>query len=159
PDEEDEILAVIGAAAKACAEEVGLTVTTPPRKNGALRVQLSAAAESAELAIAVTNRGYQRGSFAGAIEALRKSAGTATPVAVRTLKFPHGEACDQAIAQLLKAGGRRVYVDASALRVLVAFQRFQPAFAPDRVAAWRQRDRPVSTLPAMVEIFDLERLR
>ncbi|HEX8111740.1 MAG TPA: hypothetical protein VF516_28610, partial [Kofleriaceae bacterium] len=159
PDEEDEILAVIGAAARVCADEVGLTLTAPPRRNGALRVQLSAAAESADLAIAVTNRGYQRGSFAGQIEALRKTADKATPVAVRTLKFPHGETSDQAIAQLLKAGGRRVYVDASALRTLVAFQRFQPAFPPDRVAAWRQRDRPISTLPAMIDIFDLERLR
>ncbi len=159
PDEEDEILAVIGTAAKACADEVRLTFTTPPRKNGALRVQLSAAVESADLAIAVTNRGYQRGSFAGQIDALRKSAGRATPVAVRTLKFPHGEASDQVIAELLKAGGRRVYVDASALRALVAFQQFQPAFPPDRVMAWRQRDRPISTLSAMVEIFDLDRLR
>jgi len=159
PDEEDEILAVIGAAAKACADEVGLTLATPPRKNGTLRVQLSAGTECADLALSVTNRGYQRGSFAGQIEALRKGAGKATPIAVRTLEFPHGESSDQVIAQLLKAGGRRAYVDASALRTLVAFQRFQPAFPADRVTAWRQRDRPISTLPAMAEIFDLERLR
>ena len=159
PDEEDELVAVIGSAAQACADELGLTLTTPARKNGALRLELGAAGERVELAIAVTNRGYQRGSFAGQIEALRKAAGKATPVAVRTLEFPHGEASHQVVAQLLRAGGRRVYLDASTLRTLVAFQRFHPAFPADRVAAWRQRDRPISTLPVMSEIFDLARLR
>ncbi|HWU87723.1 MAG TPA: AAA family ATPase, partial [Kofleriaceae bacterium] len=156
PDDEEEILAVVGTAAKACAEETGLSFATPPRKNGALRVQLAGAAQRAELAIAVTNRAYQRGAFAAQIDALRRSAGTASPIAIRTLEFPRGESSNNVLARLLKAGGRRVYVDASTLRTLVAFQRFKPPFPADRVEAWRRRDRPISGLPAVAEIFDLD---
>ncbi|TMQ10343.1 MAG: DUF853 family protein [Deltaproteobacteria bacterium] len=159
PDDEEEILAVVGAAAKACADENGLTLVTPPRKNGVLRVTLGGTTETTELAIAVTNRGYQRGAFGTQIDALRRTAGSAVPVAVRTLEFPRGEVCDNVVAKLLKAGGRRAYVDASTLRTLVAFQRFRPAFPEARVAAWRRRDRPISTLAPVAHIFDLERLR
>lgn len=158
PDDDEEILAVIGTAAKACADEAGLVLVTPPRKNGVLRLTLGGVTETAELAIAVTNHGYQRGAFGKVVEALRKSAGRAIPVAIRTLEFPRGEACDNVVAKLLKAGGRRAYVDASTLRALAAYQRFQPAFPEARVAAWRRRDRPISTLPPMAHIFDLGRL-
>src|SRR5262249_14014451 len=109
----EAILAIVAAATKACAEETGLTLVTPPRKNGVLRVMLGGPIDATELAIAVTNRGYQRGAFGTQIDALRKAAGNAIPVAIRTLEFPRGEVCDNVVAKLLKAGGRRVYVDAS----------------------------------------------
>jgi hypothetical protein len=158
PDDEEEILAVVGEAAKACAEETGLSLVTSPRKHDVLRLELGAATQRAELAIAVTNRGYQRGGFATQIEVLRKGAGKATPIAVRTLEFPHGPASDKVLSQLLQAGGRKAYIDASTLRSLVAFQRFRPAFPASRVMAWRRRDRPVSSLPGVAQIFDLDRL-
>jgi hypothetical protein len=158
PDEDEEILAVLGAAAKACAEEAGLSLTTPPRKNGVLRVELVAGAERAELAIAVTNRNPQGGGFSAEIETLRRSSGKATPIAVRTLEFPRGPTSEKVVSQLIKAGGRKAYLDASTLRALVAFQRFRPAFPASRVLAWRRRDRPVSSLLGIAQIFELERL-
>lgn len=159
PDSPEAILLAVSAAARACAEELGLSLTVSSMKNQLLRVRLAGATEHAELAIAVTNQGYQRGAFGAQIEALRRAAETATPIAVRTLKFPSGPACDEAIGRLLKGGGRRAYIDGSTLRTLAAFQKFQPGFPEARVAAWRQRDRPVSMLPPMAELFDLERLR
>lgn len=158
PDDEAEILAVVGAAAKACAEETGLSLTASPRKNGVLRLELAGATQRSELAIAVTNHSYRGGSFAAQVDLLRRGAGKATPIAVRTLEFPRGPASDKVLSQLLKAGGRRAYVDASTLRALVAFQRFQPVSLASRVLAWRRRDRPISSLPGMAEIFDLDRL-
>jgi energy-coupling factor transporter ATP-binding protein EcfA2/RecA/RadA recombinase len=158
PDDDEEILAVIAAAARACAEETGLSLTTPPRKNGVLRLELAGATQRSGLAIAVTNRGYQGGGFATQIEMLRRGAAKATPIAVRTLEFPRGPASDKVLSQLLKAGGRRAYVDASTLRALVAFQKFRPAFPSSRVTAWRRRDRPVSSLPGVAQIFELELL-
>jgi GTPase SAR1 family protein len=159
PDSPDAILLAVSTAAKACAAELGLALTTFPIKNQVLRVRFAGATDQAELAIAVTNQGYQRGAFGAQLEALRRVAEGATPVAVRTLKFPQGRACDEAVGKLLKGGGRRAYIDASTLRALAAFQKFQPAFPEARVIAWRRRDRPISTLPPMVELFDLERLR
>src|ERR1043165_6850750 len=63
------------------------------------------------------------------------------------------------MGQLVNARGRGAYLDASTLRALVAFQRFQPPFAEDRISAWKLRDRPISSLPAVVEIFDFDRSR
>jgi energy-coupling factor transporter ATP-binding protein EcfA2 len=158
PDEEEEILAVIGAAAKACAEENNLSLTMPPRKNDVLRIEFVGGAQRAEIALAVTNSSYHGGSFTTQIETLRRTAGKATPVAVRTLEFPRGPTSAKVIAQLVKAGGRKANIDASTLRALAAFQRFRPAFPPSRVLAWRRRDRPVSNLPGIAQIFDLDRL-
>ncbi|HWO20512.1 MAG TPA: hypothetical protein VNO30_17200 [Kofleriaceae bacterium] len=158
PDDEDEILAVVGAAAKACAEETGLSLTTAPRKDSVLRLQFAGATQRAELAIVVTNHSYRGGGFATQIEVLRRGAGKATPIAVRTLEFPRGPASDKVVSQLLKAGGRKAYIDASTLRALVAFQRFQPEVPSSRVMAWRRRERPVYSLPGMADMFDLDRL-
>lgn len=159
PDDDEEILALLGAAANACAEETGLELTTPPRKHGVLRVTLGGPTEIADLAIAVTNKGYQRGAFGTQVDGLRKTAGSAVPVAVRTLEFPRGDVSDNVIAKLLKAGGRRAYVDASTLRTVVAYQRFQPPFPSARMVEWRRRDRPISRLTPLAHIFDLERLQ
>jgi hypothetical protein len=156
PDNPEAILLVVAVAAEACAEELGLSLATCSIKNQLLRVHFDGPAEQREFVIAVTNQGYQRGAFVAQLEALRRVAVGATPIAVRTLKFPQGRACDEAVGKLLKVGGRRAYVDASALRALAVSQKFRPAFPKARVAAWRRRDRPISTLPSMIELFDLE---
>jgi energy-coupling factor transporter ATP-binding protein EcfA2 len=159
PDDPEAILAAVSAAAKFCADELGLSISVPAIKNRLLRVRLAGATEHAELAIAVTNHGYQRGAFGTQLDTLRRQAGDDTPVAVRTLKFPSGKACDEAVAKLLKSGGRGSYLDGSTLRMLAAFQKFQPPFPEERIAAWRRRDRPISSLLPMADLFDLERLR
>jgi hypothetical protein len=157
PDEEDEILAVVAEAANAYVHELGLSLVSPPSKKGVLRLQMSRGEDHAALAIAVVNHSFRGGAFTGRIDSLRRRARGMVPIAVRTLEFPRGRACDKAMGQLVNMGGRGAYLDASTLRALVAFQRFQPAFAADRIAAWKLRDRPISSLPAVVEIFDFER--
>jgi hypothetical protein len=159
PDEEDEILAVVAEAAKSYVHEMGLSIAAPPYKNGVLRLQMSRGEDRAALAIAVANHRPQGGAFTGQIESLRRRARGMVPIAVRTLEFPRGRACDKAMGQLVNVRGRGAYLDASTLRALVAFQRFQPPFAADRVSAWKLRDRPISSLPAVVEIFDFDRSR
>jgi energy-coupling factor transporter ATP-binding protein EcfA2 len=158
PDSDDELLALLADAARAVADELGLSVVVP-KKTGVLHVRLAGPKEQAELAIGITNKTYRGGMFGQQLEALRRGAGSATPVAVRTLEFPRGVACEKAVAQLLKGGGRRSYVDAATLRTLAAFQRFRPDVPEARMTAWKQRDRPISNLPPMIELFDLERLR
>src|SRR6185369_9346426 len=63
PNEEEEILAAVAEAAKAYVQETGLSLASPPPKNGLLRVQMSRGEAYAALAIAVVNRGYHRGAF------------------------------------------------------------------------------------------------
>ncbi|HMG57011.1 MAG TPA: hypothetical protein VK601_26110 [Kofleriaceae bacterium] len=138
---------------------MALALAVQPHKNGVLRLEMSRGDDRAELAIAVANQTFRGGAFTGRIQSLRKRARGAVPIAVRTLEFPRGRACDKAMGQLINMRGRGAYLDAATLRALVAFQRFLPPFAEDRILAWKLRDRPISSLPAMIEIFDFDRSR
>jgi hypothetical protein len=158
PDSAEELLMAVAAAAKACACETGLTLVSQSRKEELLRMRLAGATEHADLAIAITNHGYQRGAFGTQLEILSRAAKGATPIAVRTLEFPKGPACNAALGKLVNAGGRKAYMDASTLRTIAAFQKFQPAFPEARLIAWQRRDRPISSLPPMANLFDLDRL-
>lgn len=155
PEKDAEILGVITAAAKAYAEETGLELAASPSKDG-VRVQISGQDQRLELALAVTNRGYQGGAFGAQLEALRKAAGNARPIAVRTIEIPRGGASEKALSRLSKDDGRCVYIDKPTLQSMVASQRFQPGFPADRITAWRRRDRPLSSLRAVTELFGLE---
>lgn len=159
PDDDRAILAVVAAAARSCADEVGASVVGTPVLNGSLRLSLAKAQEQVDLTIAVTNNSYQRGSFSRQIEALRKEAKKSTAVAVRTSPFPRGEASDRVIAGLLKGNGRAEQLDEAALRALVAFQRFQPDVTPTVFSEWLRRDRPLSGIPVISRIFDLDKLK
>jgi hypothetical protein len=59
---------------------------------------------------------------------------------------------------LRTAGGRCVSLDDATLRTLVAVRRFQPASSPERLLAWRQQERPISSLLVFAEILDLVRM-
>ncbi|HET9624020.1 MAG TPA: helicase HerA-like domain-containing protein [Kofleriaceae bacterium] len=158
PDHDDGILELVTAAAHGVAKELGLALTTQQRRVEGQRLKLAGATQQASVLLAVTNKGYHRGAFGKQLEALREAAKKDTPVAVRTLEFPRGEASSKAIGQLVKSGGRRAYVDSSTLRTLVAFQKFRPPAAAERIVAWQRRDRPISSLQPMNDLFDLQRL-
>lgn len=159
PADDDKLLDLVEAAAHACAEETGVGLAAPPRKNGVLHLQLAAGELRSDLVVAITNRAPARGAFGLQLETLRRAAaGRSIPVAVRTLEFPSGEASERALGQLVKAGGRKVLLDGAAVRTLVALRRFAPEHPAELIARWRRRDRPVSSLPAVSALFDLERL-
>lgn len=154
PDTEEPILALLAAAAQAIADENDLSISAP-KKTDVLRLKLSSESDSTDLVLDVTNRSYHRGAFGNQLEELRRNARGSTPVAVRTLPFPRGPASEKAVAQLLKAGGRRAYIDEATLRTLVAWQNFHPAFSESSVTEWKRRDRPISSLAPIAEMFDL----
>lgn len=161
PTDDDKVLDLLAATAQAFAEEAGVSASPPIFNKETLRVSLSTRTGTADLVIAVTNKNYHRGAFPGQLDKLCKRArnANAIAIAVRTLEFPRGEACDRAIAQLVKDGGRRAVVDVSTLRALAVFQRFRPEAPADRVLAWRRRDRPISSLPVIAAMFNLEPAR
>lgn len=160
PETEAGILEAIESAAKAVAEELGMSLVTQPTKTEGLRMKLVGRTEHASFLFDVTNKSWHRGAFGRQVENLRAAAKTKKdiPVAVRTLEFFRTEACARAVDQLLEHGGRRAYVDISTLRTLVAFQNFKPSASPARFLAWQRRDRPISSLPPMNDLFDLQRL-
>lgn len=154
-DDEEQILTTLSAAAKLLATE-GLGVKVAPIKNGILKIQVRNGDQKHDLTIAVTNRTYRAGAFTQQIDLLRRGAKGSIPVAVRTSAFPRGPASEKAVNQVLAAGGRAEHLDLSTLRNLVAYTRFKPNFPEERVAEWRRRDRPISSIPVMARIFNLE---
>lgn len=157
PDDPDEILGVVANAAEAYAQEMGLMLAASPVKKNLLRLRMSRGEDCAALAISVTDHSYRGGAFINQVDALRRRARGMVPIAVRTLEFPRGPASDKAMGQLIGMRGRGASLDATTLRTLVAFQRFQPPFPADRVSAWKLRDRPIASLPAVIELFAFER--
>jgi DNA helicase HerA-like ATPase len=158
PDDDDRIMELVGQAARACVDETGVSVVTQRPEQGVVLAALANGADKLEVAIGLTNRGHQRGAFAAQVERLRGVSKAATPVVIRTIDFPTGKSSSKVIADLLKAGGRREQLDSATLRVLVAHEQFRPTFPADRVAAWRRRDRPIASLPAISRILDLDRM-
>jgi hypothetical protein len=59
------------------------------------------------------------------------------------------------VTQLTNAGGRAIHLDSPTVRALVAYQRFQPAFAAEHVEAWRRRDRPISSMAPIARMFEI----
>lgn len=155
PDRADEILSLVAVAAKAYAAETGAGLVIAPIKGEQVRLKLSAGAQEAELVIAVTDRSPARGAFGTQIDGLRRSARGAIPVAVRTVEFPSGAVSFKTVTQLTDAGGRAIHLDSPTVRALVAYQRFQPAFAAEHVDAWRRRDRPISNMAPIARMFEL----
>lgn len=155
PDRVDDILSLVAVAAKAYAAETGAALAIAPAKGEQVRLQLSAGTHEAELVIAVTNRSPARGAFGTQIDGLRRSARGAIPVAVRTVEFPSGAVSNKTVTQLTDAGGRAIHLDSPTVRALVAYQRFQPAFATEHIDAWRRRDRPIASMAPIARMFDL----
>jgi hypothetical protein len=101
------------------------------------------------------NKTASRGAFGKQLEKLRDAAGKTTPFMLRTLAVPTGAASTKALADFLKAEGLRETLDNETLRALAAHAAFVPDFPPSQVAAWRRRDKPLSSLQVMARILEL----
>jgi hypothetical protein len=155
---EDDLLALVAAAAHAYAAETGVSLTLESHKDSFLRLQRTAGGQQADLVISVTNRGPQAGAFGTQIKKLRQAARGAIAIAVRTDEFPTGAKSIEAVEDLRGAGGRAVCLDKATLRALIAHQSFQPAFSAEHVQAWRHSKRPIASLPSITEMFGLASL-
>ncbi|HEY0189664.1 MAG TPA: AAA family ATPase [Kofleriaceae bacterium] len=152
------IIAALAEAARRCAEELQLDVEISPSKTNGIRVAFKRGKRNAGQVIAMTSSGYHRGAFRGQIENLRKDAAGFTPVALRTTAFPGGPSSTTALELFDHAGGRALLLDAVTKRALLALQAFKPAQPTERIVMWHRRDRPISKLPQLREIFELATL-
>ncbi|MGH9885042.1 MAG: hypothetical protein ACREBE_05920, partial [bacterium] len=152
---DDDLLALVEAAAHAYAEETGVSLTFAYSGNF-LRLQRISDGQQADLVIGVTNRSPQAGAFGTQLKKLRQAARGAIAIAVRTDDFPTGAKSVEAVDELRGAGGRAIRLDKQTLRALLAHQSFQPAFSADHILAWRHSKRPIASLPSIAEIFGLD---
>jgi len=153
--DDDDVLALMEAAAHAYAEETGVSLSLS-YKDSFLR--LKHGGRHADLVIGVTNRGPQAGAFGSQIKKLRQAARGAIAIAVRTDEFPTGAKSVDAVGDLVGAGGRAISLDKRTLRTLLAHQSFQPAFSAEHIQAWRQSNRPIASLESIAEIFGRDSL-
>jgi hypothetical protein len=156
-DDDDELAAAMMDAARAYADENSLAITSSAIEDGWFDAQLKGSAGEIGLRIAIANKSPRGGGFGTQIEDLIKGLGDRIPVAVRTVPFPRGPVCAKLMDRLSKATGRSVYIDEPTLRLLLALRGFKPRFSAPEIAAWRARDRPVSTLQVMTQLFDFKR--
>jgi len=159
PEEDDEIIAAIAAAARMCGDELagGLRVDTA-RTGDILAVDLGSESAVRRLAIGVANKGYQRGAFGRQVEAIRSGAHDRAVVVVRTSEYPAGKGTHQVISALRQSGGRNVVLTAGDLRAIVAMTSFAPAASAEVVALWRHERQPIASLASVRELFDLDAL-
>ena len=152
PEDDEDVLALLAEAARACQVELGWTTTVRTRGKY-IEADLGSGDARQQLTIGITNKGHQGGAFGKQIEGLRQTSGDRTPAAVRTVAFPSGAATEKRIAELLKHGGRKVLCSESDLRSVLAMRAFAKLRADAPLDAWRRRDRPLLRREGLAELF------
>ena len=124
------------------------------------QVECHAVNQSVErILVGVCNKSPQGGWLGRQIEEVVKQAGENTPVIVRSTEFPSSPkaAVVQQLGQLIKGGGRKVVVQDSDWRAMMALSSFrkQRGAAPN-FAAWLKQTRPLTSLNSLRTILDLD---
>jgi energy-coupling factor transporter ATP-binding protein EcfA2 len=158
PEEDEALLRLVEAGARACAEELGLEaqITFDARREA---LMLSLPGKKTRVA-EFCNRQAQGGHLGKQIEALRKGL-TADQVAValRTSEFSFGPrtAVARAIGEMVAAGGLALPVEDGDLRAVAAYAAFATAHGrrPD-FGDWRRKARPLAGLALFRKLLDLD---
>lgn len=103
----------------------------------------------------------QGGHLANRIEQLQESTSDRRPIVLRSTEFPKNPRTKvaQVIGVLVATGGRRVVVADSDWRALVAMQGFIAEHGNDPgFAGWLKEERPLSRLPVLRAMLDLDAL-
>lgn len=163
PSDEAELAAILAQAIADCSEELAAGHTFKTNVDGrfiSIRWHPDDRAEQRALA-AVCNKAAQGGALGRQVEELLRRSGQdlAVAVAVRSTDFPGNPkaAVTRLLRELVEGGGRRVVVEDSDWRTMMALERFKsrhghtPAF-PD----WRKQTRPLSSLSSLRDILQLE---
>ena len=88
---------------------------------------MTSTSPSSELLVGVCNKAAQGGGLSRQIDEVVKRAGEHTPVIVRSIDFPKSPkaAVVQQLGRLIADGGRRVVVEDSDWRTMIAFSDFR----------------------------------
>ena len=161
PVDESELAAVLAEAIRSCSDEVETGEHFEAEASGRMvSVECHAVDHSVEcILVGVCNKAPQGGGLGRQIDEVVKRAGEHTPVIVRSTDFPTSPkaAVSRQLGQLITGGGRRVVVQDSDWRTMMALSSFrkQSESAPS-FAAWLKRTRPLTSLKSMRGILNLE---
>ncbi|WP_006786403.1 ATP-binding protein [Thiorhodospira sibirica] len=183
PHEDEALLALLRVAIEQCAEELpgGYLFKVKPHGER-LRVDICAA--NGQIVQALCIQLCQKPASGGALQkqidelyaqaTQKQTVGTAQQlgmalehagpriaVAVRSSEFPSNPKTQIAkrLGQFIAQGGRRVVVENSDWREMVALQSFRQQYAQhDCFATWLQTEKPLSHLPSLQAMLDLASL-
>lgn len=162
PEEDDEIAALLAWAIGACGDELESAHRFAAKADGGgASVEVRRGNEVIErLALFVCNKSPRGGGLARQVGDARKTARSCKPVIVRSTGFPSkpGSQVADEIARVITAGGRRaVFEDAEGLTMLALRDfRAEHSNAPN-LMTWLAHDNPLSQLPVLRAILDLDR--
>ena len=154
PDEEPAILDVIEEGLRGAALEVGQELALHRGKSGILFAESKSFGKRA---IAICNKGAQRGGLGKQLESLRQEAAGVMPMALRSSDWKFGKktkATDQ-IGEFVNAGGRTLVLQENELRAIAAARSL---VGDPRFSTWRKEEQPLASLPCMRELMDLDRV-
>lgn len=164
PVEEADLAKLFGWAIESCNAELetGHAFSVKPAGSW-LDVELrNGSRTQEELCVGVCNRSARGGGLSRQVAEVEQRAGRRRPVILRTTDFPPSPKAKvtQQIGELIARGGRRVLVEDSDWRVMIAMQQFEAGYGSDRrFAAWRRLEKPLCRLPAISAAFALSTLR
>ncbi|HZW34956.1 MAG TPA: DUF853 domain-containing protein, partial [Isosphaeraceae bacterium] len=161
PAEEGELAGILSEAIASCSAELetGDSLEAEAEQRF-IQVERHGGDNSVErLLVGICNKGAQAGALSRQIDEVERRAGEHRPVIVRSTAFPNSPkaAVVQQLGKLIARGGRRVVVEDSDWRTMMALALFRPGRGGDPgFAAWLRQSRPLTSLTSMRAILGLD---
>ena len=162
PDQPNQLLALIESAAVQCDIEAGgeIGIQALRGEPGYLSLQLTPAdGPSMTYGVGICNESALGGSLARRIDDVVATAAPHPPLLVRSGPFPDNPRTKIAsrLGEVVRSGGRRVVIQESDWRTIMAFDAFRAAHsrAPG-YAQWVRAERPLSQLSSLRALFQLD---
>ena len=145
--DEPELAVILSKAIRSCSDEVGSHERFEAEAdNRMITVMHHEIGQSTmPLLVGICNKRAQGGGLSRQIEEVVLKAGERTPVIARSTDYPSNPqtAVSKQIGRLITSGGRRVVVEDSDWRVMIAFSGFREQHSTDAgFSSWLERTRP-----------------
>jgi len=160
PVDEDELAVILVAAIRSCSDEVETIASFATEVDGRMVLVKRSDCDRAieRMLVGVCNKAAQGGGLSRQIAEVVDRAGEQTPVIVRSTDFPKNPraAVVQQLDRLITGGGRRVVVEDSDWRTMIAFSSFHRKHGSDaRFASWLKTTHPLTSLRSLREILNI----
>jgi hypothetical protein len=166
PDDEEELAGLLAWAVSACSQEMPaefwFAADRHKQHGRMLAIEVHQPHNAVgRLLVAVCNKGAQGKGLTNQITEAEKEAGEIPLVLVRSTDFPKNPKgiVSQQIGKLIARGGRRVVMQDSDWRTVLALRAFQRRHGQDpQFAAWAKENQPLTSIAALRDILGLDQL-
>lgn len=161
PAADEELAAVLAGAIRACSDEVENGAWFETETDGRMVPVECHAPDNAvrRFLVGICNANAQGGKLGRQVAEVQGRAGEHPPILVRSTEFPSNPrtAIAQQIGTMIARGGRRVVIEDSEWRAMLALPLFRARHQADpALATWLRREKPLSLLKSLRTILDLD---